>query len=154
MYWVQRHDNLFLQMLYFDNYVVCNIISDHVYKIITPCFVKIENIAKLPLHKHNKPIVPLSQKSPTHTQSEVTLPPSKQTCGEKVGVSHYEVYNSGNLPHIPKLTTSSQVHPHTKFLIVILEMPIHLREYLLELVDTWIPSFHWQCANGINCQVI
>ena len=43
---------------------------------------------------------------------------------------------------------------HTKFLIIILEMPIHLREYLLELVDTWIPSFHWQCANGIYYQVI
>ena len=35
-------------MLYFDNYVVCNINSDDVYKIVTPCFVKIENIAKPP----------------------------------------------------------------------------------------------------------
>ena len=59
----------------------------------------------------NKPIVPLSQKPRTRTQSEVTLPPSQQACGEKVGVSNYEVYNSGNLPHIPKLTTSSHVHP-------------------------------------------
>ena len=66
-YGVQRHDNLFLQMLYFDNYVVCNINSDDVNKIITPCFVKIDNIAKLPLHKQNKPIVPLSQKSLTRT---------------------------------------------------------------------------------------
>ena len=31
-------------MLYFDNYVVCNINSDDVYKIVTPCCVKIENI--------------------------------------------------------------------------------------------------------------
>ena len=28
-----------------------------------------------------------------------------------MGVSNYEAYNSGNLPHIPKLTTSSHVHP-------------------------------------------
>ena len=27
-----------------------------------------------------------------------------------MGVSNYEAYNSGNLPHIPKLTTSSHVH--------------------------------------------
>ena len=46
-YGVQRHDNLFLQMLYFNNYVVCNINSDD-NEIITPCFVKIENIVKLP----------------------------------------------------------------------------------------------------------
>ena len=38
-YGVQRHDNLFLQMLYFDNYVVCNINRDDVKKIVTPCFV-------------------------------------------------------------------------------------------------------------------
>ena len=57
-YGVQRHDNLFLQMLYFDIYVVCNINSDDVYKIVAPCFMKIENIAKLPLHKQNKPIPP------------------------------------------------------------------------------------------------
>ena len=57
-YGVQRHDNLFLQMLYFDNYVVCNINSDDVNKIVTPCFVKIENIVKLPLHNQNKPIPP------------------------------------------------------------------------------------------------
>ena len=30
---------------------------------------------------------------------------------EKVGVSNYEAYYSGNLPHIPKLTSSSHVHP-------------------------------------------
>ena len=47
-YGVQRHDNLFLQMLYFDNYVVCSINSDDVNKIVTPCFVKIENIFKPP----------------------------------------------------------------------------------------------------------
>ena len=47
---VQRHDNLFLQMLHFDNYVVCNINNDDVYKTVAPCTVKIENIAKLPLH--------------------------------------------------------------------------------------------------------
>ena len=29
-------------MLYFDNYVECNINNDGVYKIVTPCFVKIE----------------------------------------------------------------------------------------------------------------
>ena len=97
-------------MLYFDNYVVCDINTDDVYKIATPCFVKIENIPKFPLHKQNKRIAPLSQKSRTRTQSEVTPPPSQQACGEKVGVSNYEVYNSGNLPHIPKLTTSSHVH--------------------------------------------
>ena len=63
-YGVQKHDNLFLQMVYFDNYAVCNINSDDVYKIVTPCFVKIENIAKPPpLLKLNKPIVPLSPKS-------------------------------------------------------------------------------------------
>ena len=68
-YGVQRHDNLFLQMIYFDNYVVCNINSDDVYKIVTPCFVKIENFTRLPLHKQNKRIVPLSQKiSNTHTK--------------------------------------------------------------------------------------
>ena len=100
-YGAQRPDNLFLQMLYFDNDVVCNINSDDVYKVVTPCFVKIENIAKLPLHKQNKPIAPLSQKCQTRTQSEVTLPPSQQACGEKVGVSNYKEYYSGNLPHIP-----------------------------------------------------
>ena len=72
-YGVQRHDNLFLQMLYFDNYVVCNINRDDVNTIVSPCFVKIENIAKLPLHKQNKLIVPLSQKYQTRTQSEVML---------------------------------------------------------------------------------
>ena len=67
--WKWNDDNLFLQMLYFDNYVVCNINSDGVYKIVTSCFVKIENIAKLPLHKQNKPIVHLSPKiSNTHTK--------------------------------------------------------------------------------------
>ena len=79
-------------MLYFDNYVVCNINSDDVYKIVTPCFVKIENIAP-PLHKQNKPIVPLSQNYRTRTQSEATLPPSQQACGEEVGKSKYEAYN-------------------------------------------------------------
>ena len=43
-YGVQRHDNFFLQILYFGNYVVCNNTSDDVYKIVVPCFVKIENI--------------------------------------------------------------------------------------------------------------
>ena len=32
-------------------------------------------------------------------------------------------------------------------------MPIHLRECLLELVDTWIRFFRWQCANGIYYNV-
>ena len=48
-YGIQRHDNLFLQMLYFDNYVVCNINRDDVNTIVSPCFVKIENIAKPPI---------------------------------------------------------------------------------------------------------
>ena len=39
------------------------------------------------------------------------LPLSQQASGEKVGVSNYEAYYSGNLPHIPKLTSSSHVHP-------------------------------------------
>ena len=108
-YGVQRHDNLFLQILYFDNYVVCNINRDDVNTIVSQCFVKIENIAKLPLHKQNKLIVPLSQKSQTRTQSEVMLPLSQQASG--VGVSNYEAYYSGNLPHIPKSTSSSHVHP-------------------------------------------
>ena len=98
-------------MLYFDIYVVCNSNSDDVNKIIAPCFVKIKNIAKLPLHKQKKNDCLLSQKSRTHAQSEVTLPPSQQACGKTVGVSNYKVYNSDNLPHIPKLTTSSHVHP-------------------------------------------
>ena len=110
-YGVQRHDNLFLQMVYFDNYVGCNINRDDVNTIVSPCFVKIENIAKLPLQKQNKLIVPLSQKSRTGTQSEVMLPLSQQASGEIVGVSNYEAYYSGNLPHIPKLITSSHVHP-------------------------------------------
>ena len=95
----------------FDKYVACHINSDDVNKIVTPCFVKIENIAKPTHHKQNKPIVPLSQKSRTRTQSEVTLPLSQQAWGELVGVSNYEAYNSSNLPHIPKLTSSSHVHP-------------------------------------------
>ena len=70
-YGVQRHDNLFLQMLYFDNYVICNINRDDVNTIVSPCCVKIENSTKLPLHKQNKLILPLSQKSQTRTQSEV-----------------------------------------------------------------------------------
>ena len=98
-YGVQRHINLFLQMLYFDNYAVCNINSDDVYKIQNWKHRQ----APRPLHKQNKPIVSLSQKSRTHT-------PSQQACGEKVGVSNYEAYNSDNLPHIPKLTSSSHVH--------------------------------------------
>ena len=110
-YGVQRHDNLFLQMLSFDNYVICNINRDDVNKIVSPCCVKIENIAKLPLHKQNKLILPLSQKSQTRTQSEVMLPLSQQASGEKAGVSNHEAYHSGNLPHIPKLTSSSHVHP-------------------------------------------
>ena len=97
-YGVQRHDNLFLQMIYFDNYVVCNINRDEVNKIVTPCFVKIENIAKLTLHKQNKTNRPPFPKSRTRTQ-------------EKMGVSNYEAYNSGNLSPIPKLTTYSHVHP-------------------------------------------
>ena len=60
-YGVQRYDNLFLQMLYFDNYVICNINRDDVNTIVSPCCVKIENIAKLPLHKQNKLILPHSQ---------------------------------------------------------------------------------------------
>ena len=39
------------------------------------------------------------------------LPLSQQASGEKAGVSNYEAYYSGNLPHIPKLTSSSHVHP-------------------------------------------
>ena len=46
-YEIQRHGNVFLQMLYFDNYVVCNINGDGANKIVAPCFVKIE-IAKPP----------------------------------------------------------------------------------------------------------
>ena len=57
----ESRGNLFLQMLYFDNYVVCNINNGDVYKIVTTCFAKIENIAMLPLLKQNKPIVPLQQ---------------------------------------------------------------------------------------------
>ena len=110
-YGVQRQDNLFLQMLYFDNYVVCNINSDDVNKIVTPCFVKIENIVKLPLRNQNKPIAPLSHKSRTHTQSEVMLPLSQQASGERVGVSNYEAYFSDNVPHTTKLTSSSHIHP-------------------------------------------
>ena len=105
------NSNCFDTLLYFDNYVVCNINSHDVNKIVTRCFVKIENIVKLPLHNQNKPIAPLSHKSGTHTQSEVMLPLSQQACGEKVGVSNYEAYFSGNLPHITKLTSSSHVHP-------------------------------------------
>ena len=95
---------------------VCNINRDDVNKddvntIVSPCCVKIENIAKLPLHKQNKLILPLSQKSQTRTQSEVMLPLSQQASGENVGVSNHEAYHSGNLPHIPKLTSSSHVHP-------------------------------------------
>ena len=101
---------MFLQMLYFDNYVICNINRDDVNTIVSPCCVKIENIAKLPLHKQNKRIVPLSQKSQTRTQCEVMLPLSQLASREKAGVSNYEVY-SGNLPYIPKLTSSSHVHP-------------------------------------------
>ena len=110
-YRFQRHNNLFLQMLYFDNYVVCNINKDDFNTIVSPCFVKIENIAKLPIHKQNILIVPLFQKSQARTQSEVMLPLSQQASGEKAGVSNYEAYYSGNLPHIPKLTSSSHVHP-------------------------------------------
>ena len=110
-YGIQRHDNLFLQMLSFDNYVICNINRDDVNTIVSPCCVKIENIAKLPLHKQNKLILPLFQKSQTRTQSEVMLPLSQQASGEKAGVGNHEAYHSGNLPHIPKLTSSSHVHP-------------------------------------------
>ena len=39
-YGVQRHDNLFLQMLSFDNYVICNINRDDVNTIVSPCYVK------------------------------------------------------------------------------------------------------------------
>ena len=46
-YEIQRHGTVFLQMLYFDNYVVCNINSDDANKIVAPCFVKNE-IAKPP----------------------------------------------------------------------------------------------------------
>ena len=93
------------------NYVICNINRDDVNTIVSPCCVKIENIAKLPLHKQNKLILPLSQKSQTRTQSEVMLPLSQQASGEKAGVSNHVAYHSGNLPHIPKLTSSSHVHP-------------------------------------------
>ena len=103
--------------------------TDDVNKIVTPCFVKIENITKPPpLHKQNKLIVPLSQKSRTRTQSEMMLLLSQQACGEKVGVSNYGAYNSGNLPHIPKLISSSHVHPFgiknpkTCFMNVILQI--------------------------------
>ena len=41
----------------------------------------------------------------------MTLPLSQQASGEKVGVSNHEAYHSGNLPHIPKLTSSNHVHP-------------------------------------------
>ena len=111
-YGVQRHDNLFLQMLYFGNNVVCNINSDYVNKIVTPCVVKIENIAKLPLHKQNKLIdaPPFPKISNTHTKWG-DANPSQQASGDKMGVSNYEAYYSGNLPHIPKLTSSSHVHP-------------------------------------------
>ena len=106
-YGVHKHDNLFLQMLYF------GINSDDVYKIVTPCenWKHRQAPPPPPLQKQNKPISSLSQKSRTRTQSGVTLPHSQHGCGHKVGVSNYEVYNSGNLPHIPQLTTSSHVHP-------------------------------------------
>ena len=77
-YGVQRRDNLLLQMIYFENHVVCNINNGGVNKIVAPCFVKIENVAKLTLHKQNKPVVSLSQKSRTRTQIEVTLPLSQR----------------------------------------------------------------------------
>ena len=75
-------------MVSFDNYVICNINKDDVNTIVSPCCVKIENIAKLPLHKHNKLILPLSQKSQTRTQSEVMLPLSQQASGEKAIMRH------------------------------------------------------------------
>ena len=43
-------------------------------------------------------------------QSEVRLPLYQHAYGEKVGVSNYEAYYSGNLPHIAKLTSSSHVY--------------------------------------------
>ena len=69
-YGVQRHDNLFVQMIYFDNYVICNINRDDVNTTVSPCFVIIENIAKLPLHKQNKFIAPppFPNISNTHTK--------------------------------------------------------------------------------------
>ena len=96
----------------FDNYVVCNINSDDVYKIVTPCYVKIENIAPPPpSHTEQIDRPPPSEKSRTRTQSEVTLPLSQQAVEEKVGVTNFETYISGDLPHIPKLTISRDVHP-------------------------------------------
>ena len=85
-YGVQRHDNLFLQILYFDKYVVCNINRDD---FNTDCITMFcENWKRRqapPLHKQNKLIVPLSQKSRTRTQSELMLPLSQQASGEKAG---------------------------------------------------------------------
>ena len=129
-YGVQRHANLFLQMLSLDNYVICNINRDDVNTIVSPCCVKIENIAKVPLHKQNKLILPLSQKSQTRTQSEVMLPLSQQASGEKVGVSNHEAYHSGNLPRIPKLTSSS----HTKPVIFLLCNNLFIYQVLCTLI--------------------
>ena len=55
----------------------------------------------------DRPLLP--KISNTHTEwGDATL--SQKACGEKIGVSNYEAYSSGNLPHIPKLTTSSHIH--------------------------------------------
>ena len=64
-YGVGRHENLFSQMLCFDNSVSCNINNPDIKKIITPCSVNlgINNIAKVPCCKQNKSITPLNPKS-------------------------------------------------------------------------------------------
>ena len=67
-YGVQRHGNLFLHVLFFDNYVVRYINSDAVYKIVAPCFVKIENIATPPSQTEQTDRPPSPQISNTRTK--------------------------------------------------------------------------------------
>ena len=68
-YGVQRHGNLFLHMLFVDNYVVRYINSDAVYKIVAPCFVKIEKTSPTtPSQTEQTDRPPSPQISNTHTK--------------------------------------------------------------------------------------
>ena len=55
-YCFNKHDNLFSQMLCFDNYVFCNINNSDIDKIIKPCSVNIHmnNSAKVLCCKQNE----------------------------------------------------------------------------------------------------
>ena len=81
-YGVQGHDNLFLQILYFDNYVVCNINSDDVYKIVASCLCHRQAPPSQTEQTDRPPFLKISNTHKVRWHYSLLNRLAERTCGE------------------------------------------------------------------------